>query len=72
MSPTAGTGANTALKGAALLVKILGEEGILKESIGKYEVSMREFAGEAIEKSGTGGKFLFNMRAWEELNDVVA
>ena len=33
---------------------------------------MREFAGEAIEKSGTGGKFLFNMRAWEELNDVVA
>ncbi|MCJ1355678.1 MAG: hypothetical protein MMC33_005670 [Icmadophila ericetorum] len=54
MSPTAGIGANTALKGAALLVKILGEEGILKESIGKYEVSMREFAGEAIEKSGTG------------------
>ncbi|KAJ7741454.1 cercosporin toxin biosynthesis protein [Mycena maculata] len=63
MSPTAGIGANMALRDAALLVKTLAKKG----DIGSYEAKMREYAGETIRMSRMGGQILFGMRSFEEL-----
>ncbi|KLO14148.1 2-polyprenyl-6-methoxyphenol hydroxylase [Schizopora paradoxa] len=55
MPPTGGSGANTALQGAALLVKYLseggGEAGWTKETIEGYENSLRGFAQEIVKRS---------------------
>jgi 2-polyprenyl-6-methoxyphenol hydroxylase-like FAD-dependent oxidoreductase len=67
MSPTAGAGAGTALRDAAVLAKFLVDGGINAQSVGKYEEEMRVYAGEAIQRSTFGGKMMFGMRAFEDL-----
>jgi 2-polyprenyl-6-methoxyphenol hydroxylase-like FAD-dependent oxidoreductase len=67
MSPTAGAGAGTALRDVANLVTALVEGGINAQSVGKYEEEMRIYAGEAIQRSTLGGKMMFGMRPFEEL-----
>ena len=67
MSPTAGIGANTALRDAALLNKTLAEKGMGADAIGSYERSMREYAGQAVIMSYMGGKSLFGMKPFEVL-----
>lgn len=71
MSPTAGVGAVTALRDAANLAKLLEEESVSAESLGRYQTAMREYAGEAIRRSQVGGKFLFGMRPFEELKAMA-
>jgi 2-polyprenyl-6-methoxyphenol hydroxylase-like FAD-dependent oxidoreductase len=68
MSPTAAAGAATALRDAANLTKALAEGGINSQAIGIYEKEMRIYAGEAIQQSTFGGKMLFGMRPFEELD----
>lgn len=72
MSPTAGVGAVTALRSAASLAKIIGEDGISIGGLRKYEDEMREVAGTAIKMSFFGGKMLFGMREFAELKDVTS
>ncbi len=72
MSPTAGVGAVTALRSAALLAQLLGEEGISVTNLRKYEDEMRKYSGSAIERSFWGGKLLFGMKAFAELKPASA
>lgn len=71
MSPTAGIGATTALRDAAMLVQVLREEGVSVEGVGRYEDFMRGNAREGIERSALGGRHMFGMRPFEELGKVV-
>ncbi|KAI4127273.1 MAG: hypothetical protein LQ338_003277 [Usnochroma carphineum] len=66
MSPCGGVGAVTALRDAALLSKVISEDGITAESIGKYESEMRVYARQGIERSFFGGKKMFAQRPFEE------
>ena len=71
MSPTAGIGATSALRDAAMLAEVVRNEGVSKESVGRYEAFMRESAREGIQRSALGGRHLFGMRGWEELGGWV-
>ena len=71
MSPTAGVGATTALRDAAVLADVLGDEGITTESVGRYEAFMRANGSQAISGSAVGGKHMFGMRPFEELSKIV-
>ncbi|KAL9101313.1 MAG: hypothetical protein Q9163_003425 [Psora crenata] len=66
MSPCGGVGAVTALRDAALLSRVIGEEGITSTSIGKYESEMRSYAQMGIQRSFFGGKKMFAQRPFEE------
>lgn len=70
MSPTAGIGATTALRDSAALARILREEGVTREGIGRYEDGMRETARDAVLKSQMGGKHLFGMRGFDGMEEV--
>jgi 2-polyprenyl-6-methoxyphenol hydroxylase-like FAD-dependent oxidoreductase len=70
MSPTAAAGAATALRDAATLTQLFVESGISIESIGKYEEQMRVYAGEAIQRSLFGGKMMFGMKPFEQLDTI--
>lgn len=67
MSPTAGVGAVTALRSAASLAEVIGEKGVTKDALREYEDKMRKVAGEAITRSQFGGKMIFGMRSFAEL-----
>ena len=66
MSPCGGVGAVTAIRDAATLSKFLGEGGISKESVAKYEAEMRCYAKMGIQRSFFGGKKMFAQRPFEE------
>ena len=71
MSPTSVVGAVSALRSAATLSKVLGEEGISAQILKKYEDQMRQYTGEAIRNSVWGGKMLFGMRGFDELKPAA-
>lgn len=71
MSPSAGVGAVTALRDAAILVEGFKGQDVGVKSVERYEVAMREYAGEAIRRSQMGGKMLFGMRPFEELKAMA-
>ena len=75
MSPSAGVGAVTALRDAAVLMEALkdGKADISGQAaaVERYAEEMRRYAGEAIISSSRGGKMLFGMPPFEEM-DVVA
>ncbi|KAK9350369.1 hypothetical protein V1523DRAFT_420087 [Lipomyces doorenjongii] len=64
MSPTAGAGANTALRDAACLCRAI-IKGVSIETIGQYEADMRKFAQTAIQGSYMGGKRIYNQPPFE-------
>lgn len=66
MSPCGGVGAVTALRDAALLARVIGEDGITDLSIAKYEAEMRGYAQLGIQRSFFGGKKMFAQRPFEE------
>ena len=70
MSPSAGVGATTALRDAAMLSQVLAEEGSQVEKVGKYEGLMRAHARDALMRSSMSGKHMFGMRPFEELKPV--
>ncbi|KAJ3103558.1 hypothetical protein HK100_004188 [Physocladia obscura] len=71
MSPTAGLGANTALKDAALLCKLITEKGISESVISEYEVEMRKYAGVAINASRMGGVKFYNQPDFAACKEIV-
>jgi 2-polyprenyl-6-methoxyphenol hydroxylase-like FAD-dependent oxidoreductase len=70
MSPTAVVGAVSAIRDAANLSQLIAENDVNVGSIGKYEASMRIYAGEAISKSLLGGKMMFGMKPFQELKAI--
>lgn len=66
MSPAAGSGAITALRDSHHLCQLIVEEGLSKNTIGKYESMMREYASDIIEKSSQGGRKLFDQKPWDQ------
>jgi 2-polyprenyl-6-methoxyphenol hydroxylase-like FAD-dependent oxidoreductase len=66
MAPTGGSGANTALRDAALLVSVLSrgseEAGWDKEVVAEYEAGMREAAGKAVAMSYAAASQAFGIR----------
>ena len=70
MPPTGGVGANTAVKDAATLLRHL-QNGVTVENVVKYEEEMKGYAREAILRSSQGGKHLFGMKPFEELEPVA-
>lgn len=62
MAPTAGSGAITALRDAHLLCRLLVEEGLSEDVIGRYESQMREYASETIELSWQAGERIFGQK----------
>ena len=70
MSPTSGAGANTALKDSADLCRVIVEEGISAESIGRFEEQMRQYAQKQIELGFANAKGLWNHPPMEECKPV--
>ncbi|KAG0005227.1 hypothetical protein BGZ80_010023 [Entomortierella chlamydospora] len=70
MPPAGGSGANTALRDAANLLEAI-KDGVTKSRIEEYERTMREYGGEAIAGSWSGGKSLLNMPSYEECETLV-
>lgn len=70
MSPTAGAGATTAIRDAATLSQALSGQRSLVENVAKYESEMRTYAQDVVMRSAVGGKYLFGMRPFEELQAV--
>ena len=70
MSPCGGVGAVTAIRDAALLSRIINEEGVTASSIAKYESEMRIYAKMGIQRSFFGGKKMFAQRPFEECEDL--
>ena len=66
MGPTAGSGAITALRDAQHLCQLLIDEGQSKDTIEKYEMLMRKYAGETIELSWMAAKHIFGMKSENE------
>ncbi|KAJ3147269.1 hypothetical protein HDU86_008036 [Geranomyces michiganensis] len=66
MTPTGGSGANTALNSAAELAEAIGKTGDLLENIGAFEERMREDAHQAILGSLAGGAKIFALKPMPE------
>ena len=56
MVPSTASGAVTALRDAALLSSLIREQGIVKDSIGKYEEEMRKYGSEEVGLSAKVGR----------------
>lgn len=63
MMPSTASGAVTSLRDAELLSTLIREQGVVKESIGKYEEEMRQYASEAVALSAKIGEMSFGFRA---------
>ena len=70
MSPTGGAGATTAIRDAVTLSEDLFWQWSWAENVAKYESRMRTYAQDVVMRSAVGGKYLFGMRLFEELQAV--
>ncbi|PWN91835.1 hypothetical protein FA10DRAFT_265671 [Acaromyces ingoldii] len=66
MTPAGGSGANTALIDAQLLVQLLIDEDKSDDVYLKYHRKMTGYAPKAVEKSVAGGKHIFGMSSINE------
>jgi 2-polyprenyl-6-methoxyphenol hydroxylase-like FAD-dependent oxidoreductase len=70
MLPAGGSGANCALSDAALLLKLIVEEGVSENSMGKYIDGMWKYVLPAIIGSEAGGKKLLGFKGFEGRKEV--
>ena len=73
MSPCGGVGANTALRDAAQLVKVIAdskEQALRSEDVGLFEKNVRERAFRSLMRSYVGSKRMFDQRPFDELPQV--
>jgi 2-polyprenyl-6-methoxyphenol hydroxylase-like FAD-dependent oxidoreductase len=65
MTPAGGTGANTAMRDAALLARLLGQAvrsgGDVLDAIARYETEMREYGFRAVQRSLEGAARLYRI-----------
>ena len=71
MPPTAGKGANTALKDGATLAAAIAEKGVGIEAVGVYEEAMRGYAEEAVEASYGPAVMMLGLPEFEECEAVA-
>lgn len=69
MLPAGGSGANCAVCDAALLLKLIVEDGVSEDMMGRYLDGMWEYALPAIEKSAMGAKVLLDFQGWENAKE---
>lgn len=70
MLPAGGSGANCALSDAALLLRLIVEEGISEKTMGKYIDGMWEYVLPAIIGSEVGGQKLLGFKGLEGRKEV--
>jgi 2-polyprenyl-6-methoxyphenol hydroxylase-like FAD-dependent oxidoreductase len=70
MLPAGGSGANCALSDAALLLKLIIEEGISENMMGKYIDEMQEYVLPSIIGSAAGGQKLLGFKGFEGRKEV--
>lgn len=70
MMPAGGSGANCALADTALLLKLIVEEGVTEETMGKYVDKMWEYSLPAIQRSAIAGQKLLGFKGWEDATEV--
>lgn len=70
MMPAGGSGANCALSDAALLLRLIVEEGVSEEMMGKYIDGIWENSLSAIEQSAMAAKMLLGFKGWEDVKEV--
>ena len=70
MMPAGGSGANTALADAALLVHLIVQEGITEDMMCKYIDQMWEYALASIERSALGGQKLLGFKGFDDAKEV--
>jgi 2-polyprenyl-6-methoxyphenol hydroxylase-like FAD-dependent oxidoreductase len=70
MMPAGGSGAKCALSDAALLLKLIVEEGVSEEMMAKYIDGMWEYSLPAIQQSAIGAQKLLGFKGWEDAKEV--
>jgi len=70
MMPAGGSGANCALADVAVLLRLIVEEGVSEEMMGKYIDKMWEYALPAIKRSAMGGQKLLRFKGWDDATEV--
>lgn len=70
MMPTGGSGANTALVDAALLLELIIQEGISESVLTKYVDRMWKYALPAIEGNVAGAEKLLGFKSFERAKEV--
>jgi 2-polyprenyl-6-methoxyphenol hydroxylase-like FAD-dependent oxidoreductase len=70
MMPAGGSGANTALSDAALLLKLIVGDGVSEEMMAKYIDGMWEYALPAIQQSAMAAQHLLGFKGWEDAKEV--
>jgi 2-polyprenyl-6-methoxyphenol hydroxylase-like FAD-dependent oxidoreductase len=70
MMPAGGSGANCALADAASLVKLIVEEGVSEEMMGKYIDGMWEYSLPAIQQSAMAAQKLLGFKGWDDTKEV--
>jgi 2-polyprenyl-6-methoxyphenol hydroxylase-like FAD-dependent oxidoreductase len=70
MMPAGGSGAKCALMDAALLLKLIVDEGVSEETLRKYVDEMWEYALPAIQQSAMGAQLLLGFKGWEYTEEV--
>ncbi|KAE9367569.1 FAD/NAD(P)-binding domain-containing protein [Stipitochalara longipes BDJ] len=70
MMPAGGSGAKCALSDAALLLKLIVEEGVSEEMMGKYIEGMWEYSLPAIQQSAMAAQSLLGFKGWENAKEV--
>ncbi|KAG0647704.1 Dual O-methyltransferase FAD-dependent monooxygenase CTB3 [Hyphodiscus hymeniophilus] len=71
MMPAGGSGANTALRDAALLARIIAEEGVSEETMGGFADQMWDYALPAIKGSAIAATKLLGFKGFESAREVV-
>ncbi len=70
MMPAGGSGANCALADAALLLKLIVEEGVCEEMMAKYVDGMWAYSLSAIEGSAMAAQKLLRFKGWENAQEL--
>ncbi|KAN0095589.1 FAD/NAD(P)-binding domain containing protein [Hyaloscypha variabilis] len=70
MMPAGGSGAKCALSDAALLLKLIVEEGVSEEMMEKYIEGMWEYSLPAIQQSGMAAQSLLGFKGWENAKEL--
>ena len=70
MMPAGGSGAKCALADAAMLLKLIVEEGVSEEMMGKYIDGIWEYSLPAIQQSAMAAKSLLGFKGWEVAQEV--
>ena len=72
MAPTAAAGATTALRDAGTLAHSLSKNigGNVVTGTREYEGLMREYASEAVQMTVMGGRFMFGMKEFQEMESI--